>query len=84
MMNGIHDINPTYYCDCEMLNLVLSSFVSVTQNKGVTLSIEAFVVKFVQMEENELCVLIFNTLENAIHAVEKIKIQRTRPFMCIF
>lgn len=73
VMNGIHDITPTYYCDCEMLNLVLSSFVSVAQNKGITLSIKAFVGELVQMEDNELCVLISNALENAIHAAEKIE-----------
>ena len=63
----------TLYCENEAANLIFSSFASRAENSGVPLSIRAQIPQNIPVAENDLCVLLSNALENALHACCKLK-----------
>ena len=63
----------TLYCENEAANLIFSSFASRAENSGVPLSIRAQIPQDIPVAENDLCVLLSNALENALHACCKLK-----------
>ena len=57
------------WCEHETLNLLLSLFQSRVEEAGATLRIRAEAPPSLPVPDTELCTLISNALENAIHAV---------------
>lgn len=56
------------YCENETVNLILSSFAGRAERAGIPMNICGALPEFLQIEERDLCVLLSNALENAIHA----------------
>lgn len=62
-------ISPQVFCENETLNLLCSSFSQKAKELGVRLSISANLPKETSVSDTELCSLVSNGLENALHAV---------------
>ena len=58
----------TVYCENEAANLILSAFAARAKNRDVSLSIHAQLPHVLPIAESDLCVLLSNALENALHA----------------
>ena len=56
------------YCENEMVNLIFSSFAGRAESAGATMNIKAVVPYILPVSETDLCVLLSNALENALHA----------------
>ena len=74
----IHSINKeieasrvTVYCENEAANLILSSFANRAAAQDIPLSIHAELPDVLPIAESDLCVLLSNALENAIHACRR-------------
>ena len=61
------------FCENETVNLILSSFAGRAEASGVPLRIRAEVPHFLPVAETDLCVLLSNALENALHACQKLR-----------
>lgn len=60
-------------CENESVNLIFSSFVGRFKNFGIPIEIKARIPQVICISENDLCVLLSNALENALHACQKLK-----------
>lgn len=58
----------TVYCQNEAANLILSAFAGRAEARDVPLSIQAVIPQNLPVSESDLCVLLSNALENALHA----------------
>lgn len=56
------------YCENETVNLVLSSFAGRADRAGVSMEVQGSLPNSLEMEGSDLCVILSNALENAIHA----------------
>ena len=66
-------ITPIRFCDNETVNLILSSYDTKAKQSNIQLSIEAKLPDTLTFSDTELCSLISNALENAVHACENIE-----------
>lgn len=65
-------ITPTLFCENKTVNLILSAFATKAKQSEILLTIEAKLPDSLPFSDTELCSLLSNALENAIHACEKI------------
>lgn len=65
----VEAITPTRFCENELVNLLCSSFSGKAARLDVRLSVEAKLSKNLSISDTELCSVISNGLENALHAV---------------
>lgn len=56
------------YCENEAVNLILSAFVKRTEGTGVEMEIRGALPAVLSVSDNDLCVILSNALENALHA----------------
>ena len=71
------------YCENEAVNLLCSSFAEKAERMGVTLTMEVSLPKALPISDTELCSVVSNGLENALHAVEALdKNRRWVQFSC--
>ena len=56
------------YCENETVNLILSAFDARARKEGVTLKVSGALPPLVSISASDLCVLLSNGLENALHA----------------
>ena len=56
------------YCENEAANLILSSFAGRTKKNGIDLNVQGAVTDDVSVSDNDLCVLLSNSLDNALNA----------------
>ena len=63
-----------YYCENEAANLVFSAFVSRAAREGIAFEIQGNLPTDVAISEQDLCVLLSNALENALHACQSLDI----------
>lgn len=61
------------FCENESVNLIFSAFADRTRKYGIGLDICAKIPSVIAISENDLCVLLSNALENAIHASYKVQ-----------
>lgn len=61
------------FCENEAANLIFSSFAERAKGHGVLLKVKAQIPRQIHISESDLCVLLSNALENALHACYKIK-----------
>ena len=61
------------YSENEVVNLILSAFVSKAQEQGIPIKVDLKIPMKCTVPENDLCVLLSNALENALHACQKLK-----------
>ena len=56
------------YCENEAANLILSAFAGRAKKSGIDIEVRGAVANDITMSDNDLCVLLSNSLENALHA----------------
>lgn len=56
------------YCENETVNLILSAFAGRGAREGVRMEVEGALPDEVRIADSDLCVLLSNALENALHA----------------
>lgn len=61
------------FCENEAANLIFSAFAKRIEDYGISLSIETGIPQGIPVSESDLCVLLSNALENALHACQKQK-----------
>lgn len=60
------------YCENEAANLVLSSFAGRAEKDGIGMNVHGVLPAFTKVSESDLCVLLSNALENALHACQSL------------
>lgn len=61
------------FCENEAANLIFSSFAGRAGNYSIPIKINAVISQSLPISESDLCVLLSNALENALHACQKLK-----------
>ena len=61
------------FCENETVNLILSAFAGRAEESGVPLRVRVEVPHFIPVAETDLCVLLSNALENALHACQRLR-----------
>lgn len=61
------------FCENESVNLIFSSFAERMRKYGIAFEIHVQIPQVIVVSENDLCVLLCNALENAIHACRKVQ-----------
>ena len=61
------------FCENEAANLILSAFAGRAKEHNIPIIIKAQISKNIHVSESDLCVLLSNALENALHACQNIK-----------
>ena len=59
------------YCENEAANLILSSFAARAQRDGIDFRVHAAIPLVLPLPDSDLCVLLSNALENALHAGQR-------------
>lgn len=76
-------ISPQIFCENETVNLLCSSFSQKAKELGIKLTVNANLPREISVSDTELCSLISNGLENAIHAVSRLdEASRSIDFLC--
>lgn len=70
--SDIDAITPMLFCNNETVNLILSAFWTKAEQADILLTIDAKLPDALAFSDTELCSLLSNALENAIHASEHI------------
>ena len=65
-------ITPIRFCKNETVNLILSAYTAKAKQSEILLTIDAKLPESLKFSDTELCSLLSNALENAIHACENI------------
>ena len=63
----------TVFCENETITLICSAFVRRAEKYGISIAIRAVVPPVVPVSESDLCVLLSNAMENALHACQRMK-----------
>lgn len=66
--SGIEADKVTAFCENEAANLIFSAFARRAEKSGIIMRIRADIPREVPVSETDLCVLLSNALENALHA----------------
>lgn len=61
------------FCENETVNLIFSAFTGRMEECGIPVKIRARIPQILSVSERDLCVLLSNALENALHACQKQK-----------
>ena len=56
------------YCENEAANLILSAFAERAEKTGITMEVGGALPAVISVGDNDLCVILSNALENALHA----------------
>ena len=56
------------YCENETANLILSSFDARAKKQGIVMNVQGALPTFMLVADSDLCVILSNALENALHA----------------
>ena len=67
--SDVEAVTPRRYCENELVNLLCSSFTDKAQRQDTELTVEARLPDALTISDTELCSLLSNALENALHAV---------------
>jgi len=70
--SDIDAITPIRFCENETVNLILSAFATKAKQSEILLTVDAKLPDSLTFSETEICSLLSNALENAIHACENI------------
>lgn len=75
---AIDALTPKRYCENDTVNLILSNFNSKAHKVQVTLNAEVDLPEELGVDDTELCSLLSNALENAIHAAAQVEEEKLR------
>lgn len=70
VQSDVEQITPKRFCENELINLLCSSFSGKARRMGIRLTVDASVPDNLSIPDTELCSLLSNALENALHAAE--------------
>lgn len=70
--SDIDAITPIRFCENETINLILSSFAAKSKQSGIQFVVDAKLPDALTFSDTELCSIMSNALENAIHACRDI------------
>lgn len=59
------------FCENEAANLIFSAFAGRAKEQGISMEIHAELPREVEVSDIDMCVLLSNALENALHACQK-------------
>lgn len=59
------------YCENEAANLIFSAFAGRAEEQNIEMKIHAEIPRIIPVSETDLCVLLSNALENALHGCQK-------------
>ena len=65
------------YCENEAANLILSAFVGRAEKSGVRMDVQGSLPAFILISDSDLCVILSNALENALHACQSLTAAET-------
>lgn len=83
VQSDIETITPRRYCENELVNLLCSSFAEKAQHAGARLDVDARLPQALGISDAELCAVLSNALENALHAVAALpENERTVSLYC--
>ncbi len=83
VQSDVEAITLKRFCENETVNLLCSSFMGKAERMDIHLSVEASLPKQLPLSDTELCSLLSNGLENAMHAVAGLEApDRTVAFYC--
>ncbi len=60
------------FCENEAANLIFSAFTGRAKEQNIPIIIKAQIAKNIHISESDLCVLLSNALENALHACQNL------------
>lgn len=60
------------HCENEAANLILSAFAGRAEKAGIDMNVQGILPAFIKVSDSDLCVLLSNALENALHACRPI------------
>ena len=69
VQTGIDSLTVRHYCENNMANLLISSRVDHAAGLGIRLEVDAVIPEELGISDVELCAILLNGLENALHAV---------------
>lgn len=58
------------YCENEAANLILSAFAGRAEKAGIQMNVKGALPSCITVSDSDLCVLLSNALENALHACQ--------------
>lgn len=58
------------YCENETANLILSAFAGRVEKVGIRMDVQGSLPAFILISDSDLCVILSNALENALHACQ--------------
>lgn len=61
------------YSENEAVNLILSAFVGKAEENDIPIEVNVAIPSVITASESDLCVVLSNALENALHACQKLK-----------
>lgn len=61
----------TVFCENEAANLIFSAFSKRSLDYGISFEIRAGISRDIPLSESDLCILLSNALENALHACRR-------------
>lgn len=71
--SGIEENQVTVFCQNEVANLIISSFAGRARDLGIQIEVNSGISQNIPVSESDLCVLLCNALENALHACQRRK-----------
>ncbi|MGM9941561.1 MAG: sensor histidine kinase [Bulleidia sp.] len=82
VQDDIEQFTPQQLCRNETANLILSYFLEKAQAEQISLNIQADLPDRLHVSDTDLCSLLSNSLENAIHACQSIPDPSQRLIRC--
>lgn len=61
------------YCENEAANLIFSAYAGRAEARAISFTVSANIPSAIHISEKDLCVILSNALENALHACEKLQ-----------
>lgn len=65
------------YCENETANLLFSAFAGRAKKDGIIMNVQGVMPASIMVLDRDLCVLLSNALENALHACQKLSSKET-------
>ena len=82
VQDDIEAITPLQICTNETANLIFSSFMEKTKQKDVSFHVNAQIPSVLHVSDTDLCSILSNCLENALHACQDIQNKEKRSISC--
>ena len=82
VQDDIESITPLQICTNETANLIFSSFMEKTKQKNISFHVNAQIPSALHVSDTDLCSILSNCLENAMHACQDIFDPQQRRISC--